>query len=148
MATWWTFSFSFLSATKFTVPYCNITTTVKSSPCWMKSGLNFSNLCFFAVSSVQFSHSVMSDSFQPCGLQHSRPPCPLPIPGAYWNSCPLSRWCHPTISSSVVPCPSCPQSLPASASFPMSQLFTWGGQSIGVSASALALQWKPRTHLF
>ena len=84
--------------------------------------------------SVQFSHSVMSDSLQPHGLQHARPPCPSPTPGVYSNSCPLSRWCHPAISSSVVPFSSCPQSFPASGSFQMSQFFTSGGQSIGVSA--------------
>ena len=89
--------------------------------------------------SVQFSHSVMSDSLRPHGLQHTRPPCPSPTPGAYSNSCPLSRWCHPTISSSVIPFSSHLQSFPASGSFPMSQFFTSGGQSIGVSASAWAL---------
>jgi len=78
----------------------------------------------------------MSDSLQPHGLQHSRPPCPSPTPGVYPNSCPLSWWCHPTISSSVIPFSSCPQSFPASGSFPMSQLFASGGQSIGASASA------------
>ena len=88
-----------------------------------------------AVSSVQFSQSVVSDSLQTHGLQHTRPPCPSPVPGAYSNSCPSSRWCHPTISSSVVPFSSCLLSFPASRSFPMSQLFTSGGQSIGVSAS-------------
>ena len=82
--------------------------------------------------SVQFSHSVVSDSLQPHELQHARPPCPLPTPGVYPNPCPSSRWCHPAISSSVVPFSSCPQSLPTSGSFPMSQLFAWGGQSIGV----------------
>ena len=86
--------------------------------------------------SVQFSRSVVSDSLWHHGLQHARPPCPLPTPGVYPNSCPLSRWCHPTISSSVVPF-SCLQSFPASGSFPMSQLFTSGGQSIGASASVL-----------
>ena len=85
--------------------------------------------------SVQFSHSVMSNSLWPHELQHARPPCPSPTPGVYPNSCPLSRWCHPTISSSVVPFSSCPQSFPASGSFPMSQLFASGGQRIGVSAS-------------
>ena len=90
------------------------------------------------VKSVQFSHSVLSDSLQPHGLQHARPTCPSPTPGAYSNSCPLSSWCHPTISSSVVPFSSCLQSFPASGSFTMSQLFTSGGQSIGVSASASA----------
>ena len=84
----------------------------------------------------QFSHSVVSESLPPHGLQHTRPPCPLPTPGAYSNSCPSSRWCHPTISSSVVHLCSCPQSLPASGSFQMSQFFTSGGQSTGVSASA------------
>ena len=86
-------------------------------------------------SSVQFSRSVMSDSFRPHGLQHTRPPCPSPTPGVYPNPCPSSQWCHPTISSSVVPFFSCLQSFPASGSFPMSQLFASGGQSIGVSAS-------------
>ena len=80
--------------------------------------------------SVQFSRSVMSDSLLPHGPQHARPPCPLTTPGVYPNSCPLSRWCHPTISSSVVPFSSCPQSFPASGSFQMIQLFTAGGQSI------------------
>jgi len=87
-------------------------------------------------SSVQFSRSVLSDSFQPHESQHARPPCPSPTPGVHSDSHPLSRWCHPTISSSVFPFSSCPQSLPASESFPMSQLFTWGGQSTGVSALA------------
>ena len=89
--------------------------------------------------SVHFSRSVMSDSLRPHESQHARPPCPSPIPGVYSNSCPSSRWCHPAISSSVIPCSSCPQSLPASGSFPMSQLFAWGGQSTGVSASASVL---------
>ena len=85
---------------------------------------------------VQFSHSVMSDSLWPYGLQHARPPCPSPTLRAYSNSRLLSRWCHPAISSSVVPFSSCAQSVPASESFPMSQLFAWGGQSTGVSALA------------
>ena len=106
-------------------------------------------LCFqVAISSVQFSHSVVSDSLQPHESQHARPPCPSPTPRVHSDSRPLSRWCHPVISSSVVPFSSCPQSLPASESFPMSQLFTWGGQSTGVSASALVLpmntqDWSP-----
>ena len=83
--------------------------------------------------SLQFSRSVVSDSLRPHESQHAKPPCPSQTPGVYSNSCPLSRWCHPAISSSAFS--SCPQSLPASGSFPMSQLFTWGGQSIGVSAS-------------
>ena len=90
-------------------------------------------------SSVKFRCSVMSDSLQPHGLQHTRPPCPSPTPGVYSNSCPLSWWCHPTISSSVIPFSSCPQSFPASGSFPISQLFASGGQNIGVSASASIL---------
>ena len=84
--------------------------------------------------SVQFGCSVVSDSLRPHEHQHSRPPCPSPTPGVHSDSRPLSPWCHPAISSSVVPFFSCPQSLPASESFLMSQLFTWGGQSTGVSA--------------
>ena len=98
--------------------------------------------------SVQFSCSVVSDSLRPRELQHASPPCPSPTPGVHLNSCPSSQWCHPAISSSVVPFSSCPQSLPASESFPMSQLFAWGGQSIRVSASASVLpvntqDWSP-----
>ena len=93
---------------------------------------------YFMVLTFQFS-SVVSDSLRPHESQHTRPPCPSPTPGVYSNSCPLSQWCHPTISSSVVPFSSCPQSFPASGSFPMSQLFSWGGQSIGASASASVL---------
>ena len=98
--------------------------------------------------SVQFSRSVVSDSLQPHGLQHARSPCPSPTPGVYSNSCPLSWWCHLTISSSVIPFSSHLQSLPASGSFQMSQFFTSGGQSIGVSASASVLptntqEWSP-----
>ena len=91
------------------------------------------------ICSVEFSHSVMSKSLWPHGRLHTRLPCPSPTPGACSNSCPLSRWCHPTISSSVVPFSSCPQSLPASGSFQMSQLSASGGQSIGVSASTSVL---------
>ena len=96
--------------------------------------------------SVQFSHSVVSDSVRPRGLQHARPPCPSPTPGVYPNSGPLSQWCHPTISSSVIPF-SCPQSFLASGAFQMSQLFALGGQSIGVSASTSTFQWTPGTDL-
>ena len=92
----------------------------------------------YILSSVQCSCSVVSDSLRPHALQHSRPPCPSPTPGVYSNSCPLSQWCHPTISSSVVPF-SCLQSFPASGSFQMSQFFPSGGQSIGVSALASVL---------
>jgi len=87
-----------------------------------------------ALISVQFSHSVVFNYLQPHGMQHARPPCPSPTPGVYSISCSLSWWCHPTISSSIVPFSSCLQSFPASGSFQMSQFFTSGGQSIGVSA--------------
>ena len=89
--------------------------------------------------SVQFSHSVVSDSLRPHGLQHARPPCPSSTPRACSNSCPSSQWCHPTISSSVIPFSSCLQSFPASGAFQISQFFTSGGQSVGVSASAWVL---------
>ena len=95
--------------------------------------------CTHTLSSVQFSRSVVSDSLQPHGLQHARPPCPSPTPGVHSNSCPLSGWCHPIISSSVIPFSSSLQSFPASGSFPMSQFFASGGQIIGVSASASVL---------
>ena len=98
--------------------------------------------------SAEFSCSVVSDSLRPHESQHARPPCPSPTPGVQPNSCASSWWCHPAISSSIVPFSSCPQLLPASGSFPMSQLFAWGGQSIGVSASASVLpmntqDWSP-----
>ena len=99
-------------------------------------------------SSVQFSRSLVSDFLRPHESQNARPPCPSPTPRVHPNSCPSSQWCHPAISSSVVPFFSCPQSLPASEYFPMSQLFTWGGQIIGVSASTSVLlmntqDWSP-----
>ena len=98
--------------------------------------------------SVQFSCSIMSDSLWPHELQHARPPCPSPTPGVHSNSQPSGWWCHPDISFSVVPFSSCPQPLPASGSFTMSQLFAWGGQSTGVSASSSFLpkntqDWSP-----
>ena len=101
-----------------------------------------------AFSSVLFSYSVMSNSLWPHGLQHARPPCPSPTPRVYQNSCTLSPWCHPTISSSVISFSSCPQSFPSTGSFQMSQLFTSGGQSTEVSASTSVLQvntqgWSP-----
>ena len=92
--------------------------------------------CSFANKIYQFSRSVVSDSLWPHESQHTRPPCPSPTPGIHPNSCPSSQWCHLAILSSVDPFSSCPQSLPASGSFPVSQLFTWGDQSIGVSALA------------
>ena len=99
-------------------------------------------------SSVQFGHSVVSNSLRPHEPQHARPLCPSPTPGDHPNPCPLSQWCHPTISSSVVLFSSCPQSFPESGSFQMSQLFTSGGQSIGLSASTSVLpintqDWSP-----
>ena len=103
---------------------------------------------FDLFSSVQFSHSVVSDSLRPHESQHARPPCPSQSPGFHSDSHSLSWWCHPAISSSVAPFSSCAQSLPASGSFPMSQLFAWGGQSTGVSASASIFpmniqEWSP-----
>ena len=116
------------------------------SRCWISS--NAFLLCisttihlflFNMLISIQFSHSVVSNCLWPHGLHHARLPCPSPTPGVYSNSSPLSRWCHPTISSCVVPFSSCLQSFPASGSFQMSQFFTSGGQSIRVSASASVL---------
>ena len=109
---------------------------------------HFFHIYISQFSSVQFSHSVVSDLLRTHELQHTRPPGPSPTPGVHPNPCPLSQWCHPTISSSVVPFSSCPQSFPASGSFPTSQLFAWGGQSIGVSASSSVLpmntqDWSP-----
>ena len=101
---------------------------------------------FFPFSSVQFRPSVMSNSLQPYELQHTRPLCPSPSPGAYPNSCPSSQWCHPTISSSVVPFSSCLQSCPTSGSFPTSQFFASGGQSIGAfQLQHQSFQWIFRT---
>ena len=112
--------------------------------CYVKTGICNDNHrhchsaadCVVTFRSDQISHSVVSDSLRPHESQHARPPCPSPTPGVQSDSSPSSQWCHPAISSSVVPFSSCPQSLPASESFPMSQLFTRGGQSIGVSALA------------
>ena len=108
------------------------------------------NKAYFEIKyiSIQFSWSVMSYSLRLHELQHTRPPCPSPTPGVHTNSCPSSRWCHPAISSSVVPSSFCPQSLPASESFPMSQHFAWGGWSTGVSTLASVLlkntqNWSP-----
>ena len=113
----------------------------------LSAGIHFLYCRHIQFSSVQFSHLVVSDSFRPHGQQHTRSPCLSPTPRVYSNSCPLSRWCHPTISSSVIPF-SCPQSVPASGSFQMSQLFTLGSQSIGVSSSISVLpmntqDWAP-----
>ena len=105
-------------------------------------GVPLSSILFFFFSSVQLSRSVVSDSLRPHESQHARPPCPSSTPGVHSDSRPLSQWCHPAISSSVVPFSSHPQSLPASESFPISQLFAWGGQSTGVSALASFLPKK------
>ena len=121
---------------QLTSPFKGLPELCRQKPC-----------CFLRrFSSVQLS--VTSDPWRPHGVKHARPPCPSPSPGACPNSCPLSRWCHPTISSSVVPFSSCLQSFPASGSFPMSQFFISGGQSIGISASASVLpmniqDWSP-----
>ena len=112
----------------------------------MMSAVLYMHIC---ISSVQFSRSVVSDSLRPHESQYARPPCPSPTSRVHSNSCPLSRWYYLAISSSVVPFYSCPQSLPASGSFPMSQLFAWAGQSTGVSALASFLlpkntqDWSP-----
>ena len=120
----------------------NQTTTISKDNDWFSFGhMSYMYLCVCVcgVSSVQFSHSVASDSLRPHESQHARPPCPSPTPGVHSDSCPSSQWCHLAISSSVVPFSSCPQSLPASESFPMSQLFAWGGQSTGVSERFLSI---------
>jgi len=123
-----------LSTTEATVMSQSLSNAVSTSQS-SDSKSKYKNLCW----NVQFSCSVVSDSLQLHKLQHTRPPCPSPTPGVHPNPCPLSQWCHPTISSSVVPFSSCPQSFPASGSFPTSQLFTSGGQSIGVSPSISVL---------
>ena len=113
---------------------------------WVDSSdLTYINM---TISSVQFSHSVVSNSLRPHEPPHARPPCPSPTPGVHTNPCPLSQWCHPTISSSVVPFSSCPQPFPTLGSFQMSQLLASGGQSTGVSASTSVLpmntqHWSP-----
>ena len=132
-------------------PVCHLHSSVKSS--WWKKNVDNNTLpgtgsLYKLFYTIEFSRSVVSNSLRPHESQHTRPPCPSPTPRVHPNSRALSRWCHPAISSSVVPFSSCPQSLPASGSFPMSQLFTWGGQSIGVSASASVLpkntqDWSP-----
>ena len=111
--------------------------------------VDFADLTYIntTISSVQFSRSVVSDSLRPHEPQHARPPCPSPTPGVHPNPCPLSQWCHPTISCSVVPFSSCPQPFPALGSFQMSQLFASGGQSTGVSASTSVLPMNTRTDL-
>ena len=131
------------------IPFCLWTwkaiLSYKVEPCLRIIGFLQTHIGYY---SVQFSRSIVSDSLRPHESQHARPPCLSPTPGVYSNPCPSSWWCHPSISSSVVPFSSCPQSLPASGLSPMSQLFAWGGQSTGVSASASVLpvnthDWSP-----
>ena len=126
----------------FPCPIHHVRTLWEGAVCEPGSGLSVQ------FSSVQFSCSVVSDYLWPHESKHARPPCPSLTPGDYSNPCPLSWWCHPAISSSVARFSSCPQSHPASGSFPMSQLFAWGSQSIGVSASGSVLpmntqDWSP-----
>ena len=142
---WWShfgillFTFVF-TLQKITLKFYNslsISSELSSQPSWFWSSSSMTWACKGPVdyfSSFRFSRSVVSDSLRPHESQHARPPCPSPTPGVHSDSWPSSQWCHPVISSSVIPFSSCPQSLPASESFPMSQLFTWGGQSTGVSA--------------
>ena len=137
----------------FTAALFTIARTGKQSRCqqmneWMNTDEWIQRLWYIYTIFSSVICSVMSDSLQPHKLQHARPPCPSPTLGVYWNSCPSSWWCHPAITSSVVPFTSCPQSLPASGSFPMSQLFAWGSQSTGVSTSTSVLptntqDWSP-----
>ena len=137
--------FFFLQVFRILRYYLNTVTNFQCAAWWISKNVYTwqpvmnQGLLLVAHSSVQFSRSVMSNSSWPHGLQHARLPCPSPSPRVYSNSCPLSRWCHPIISSSVVPFSSRLQSFPASGSFPMSQLFASGGQRIGVSASASVL---------
>ena len=136
-----------LSFSSWSLLPCNVSSCSGWTSHELRPSGVFSHIIFTELS-VQFSHSVVSDSLRPHESQHARPPCPSPTPRVYSNSCPSSWWCHPAISFSVVPFSSCPPSLPASGSFPMSQLFAWGGQSIGVSASASVLpmntqDWSP-----
>ena len=123
---------------------CNIPSSLLCLGLCLCSVVLRESFCSCAISLVQFSRSVVSDSLRPHELQHARPPYPSPSPGVHSESRPSSQWCHPAISSSVVHFSSCPQSLPTSESFPMSQLSPWGGQSTGVSALASFLQRKPR----
>ena len=120
--------------------YCYIPSTWNSFYIHKKMSNKYLLNEFINKSVVQFSLSVVSDSSRPHESQHARTPCPSPTPGVHWDSRPSSQWCHPAISSSVIPFSSCPQSLPASESFPMSQLFAWGGQSTVVSASAVLIK--------
>ena len=131
----------------YTLRWIALQETVKGKKYCSEQCIAYATICIqikyihiiIIFSSVQFNHSVVSDSLRPHGLQHARPPCTSPTPWVYPNSSPLSWWCHQNISSSVIPFSSCLQSFPASGSFQMSQFFTSGGRSIGVSASASVL---------
>ena len=126
--------------------WCDAVHVVTKSQTWLSNWTTTTDIQNITILMYQFSHSIVSDSLRPHGLQYARPPCPSPTPGVYPNSCQLSQWCHPTISSSVVPFSSCLQSFLAPGSFQMSQLFTLGGQTTGVSASVLAMHiqdWSP-----
>ena len=138
----WNSAFSWVYLSPSTLPFASL---LFSAMCKASSDNHFASL---EIRSDQISCSVVSDFLRPHESQHTRPSCPSPTPRVHWDSHPSSQWCHPAISSSVVPFSSCPQSLPASWSFPMSQLFTWGGQSTGVSALASLLPkntqgWSP-----
>ena len=143
--------FLIFSSTEF----INIGCLMEKKTIWRKSCIYLQYVtCWFDthIYSVQFSRSVVSDSLWPHESQHTRPPCPSPTPGIHSDSRPWSQWCHPAVSSSIVPFSSCPQSLPTSESFPMSQLFKWGDQSTGVSALALFLPkksqgWSPSEYV-
>ena len=146
------FSLGLIHTSLFPIPWpelaCDPTKLQGGWNVWHSYALRRRELMVMNISSVQFSCSVVSNSLRPHEPHHARPPCPSPTPRVHPNPCPLSQWCHPAISFSVVPFSSCPQSFPASGPFPMSQLFTSGGQSIGVSASTSVLpmniqDWSP-----
>ena len=140
---WKSVPFDCLHLMPFSLHPCPVTVNLISSITLLFLKYNWPK----TVGSVQFSCSVVSDSLRPHELQHARPPCPSPTPGVYSNSCPSSRWRHPAISSFVIPFSSCPQSLPASEFFPMSQLFAWGGQCIEFQLQHQSFQWTPRTDI-
>ena len=135
-----TLPFSAPKFSKFLLPKFSIIFLCKTLQC--NTMYTQKSILILHIRSDQISHSVVTDSLRPHESQHARPPCPSPTPGVHSDSGPSSQWCHPAISSSVVPFSTCPQSLPASESFPMSQLFAWGSQSTGVSALASFLPKK------
>ena len=144
----WKWRISTIFIIKWMVPANNVISILRKVGGLEVGGIKEIRYSKWNILSVHFSRSVMSNSMRPHESQHTRSPCPSPTPRVYSNSCPSSQWCHPAISSSGVPFSSCPQSLPESESFPMSQLFAWGGQSTGVSALASVLpmniqDWSP-----